>query len=191
MADRLELETEFPDAEVQTDKDVAKLLPCGQCGTELIVSQFYAAANAKCSSCKGTVAGPGTGGVVVPGKTEPAAAKNLEDALINRGFARALCPAHPDDPDHVMVIVSVVHNPHYGPSVFCGYKNGKPTYKQSAPGESCQHQCQACRATVGYSTVAQSLYRPINKPRGAPDFGRRPSYTYETMVGTIREEPKG
>lgn len=191
MPKRDELEGQHPEAEVQTDKAIAKLLPCGQCGAQLITSQFYAAANAKCAGCKEAPAGPGGGGVVVPGRTEPAAAKNLADALINKGFAAAICPAHPDDPDHEMALISVVHNPNYGPSVFCGYAGGKPKYKQTAPGETAQHQCLACKAIVSYSTTPQSLYRPINRPRSEADQGRRPGYTYETIVGTIREEPKG
>lgn len=37
--------------EVQTDKTVAKLLPCRGCRRPLVVNAFYAAARASCSKC--------------------------------------------------------------------------------------------------------------------------------------------
>jgi DNA-directed RNA polymerase subunit M/transcription elongation factor TFIIS len=154
--------------EVQTDKDSKKAVPCRECKRPLLVNAFYAAAKAQCSSCRGeTAAKPRTAtvGVPQPGRTDPAKAVNLKDCLINQHFAQALCPVHPDDEDHVVELISVSHTPQYGPTEHIGYKDGKPQYRQIAPGETVLYQCQKCKATTSYSTTAMSLFQRQNAVR--------------------------
>lgn len=161
MADRLELEAEHPDAEIQTDKDTAKILPCANCQAELIVSMFYAAANARCAECKGLASQPGQGGVVTPGKTNPADARDLMDCLLHKSFGAMVCPV---DCEHgPMELKSVSHNPRYGPSSFFGYVKGEPVYKQDGPGETTMLQCNSCKCCVSFSTTAQSVFRRVNE----------------------------
>lgn len=151
--------------EIQTDKDVTKDVPCLGCGRRLVVNTFYAPAKARCAECKG-----GNGGVVgaiqapVPGKSDPAQVTNLERVLINRPFTRAVCPVHPDDEEHEMELKSVSHSEHWGPNEFMGYVNGRPEYRQLAPGETVMHQCLKCKATVAYSTTAQVQFGTQNRP---------------------------
>jgi len=155
------------EVEIQTDKTVMKLVPCGECRRPLAVNRFYAAMQARCASCKGLAERTGVGQVTAPtpGKTEPAQVKDLTSVLINPGFAFARCPAHPDDPEHEMELKTVHHSDHYGPSDYVGHKDGKPLYKQIAPGETAMHQCLKCKATVAYGTTAQTQFMRINEVR--------------------------
>lgn len=161
---------EVPDGvEIQTDKERVKIAPCRECGKDLAVSVFAATGNAICAACRSgdsserpvaSVAHP------IPGKTDPAKAVDLAKCLVNPGFAQALCPAHPDDPEHEMELKSVSHHPHHGPSEMFGFKNGRPEYRQTAIGETAMHQCLKCKATVSYSTTAQSQFLRQNEVRG-------------------------
>lgn len=162
-------------AEVQTDKPLAKVLPCQFCRRPLVVSTFYVLAWAKCSPCKGeddSVRKPGSLDVVQAGRTDPVLAKDLTKTLVNPHFAVARCPVHPDDDEHVMKIIHVNHNDNYGPYVLAGFKDGRSVYKQTAPGETVLLQCQhsGCLATVQFSTTAVIRFKPMNEPRN--DDGR-------------------
>jgi hypothetical protein len=157
----LDLEKE---PEVQTDKDAVKLVACRECGRPLVTTTFFAAAKGICRVCRGEGSEVASVAVAQPGKTEPAKATNLVDVLINKHFANALCPVHPDDPDHAMELKYVDQNDNYGPSEHIGFKDGKPVYRQLAKGETVLHQCLACKAIVTYSTTAQSQYRRVNEP---------------------------
>jgi hypothetical protein len=154
--------------ELQTDKNLVKVLPCQYCRRPLIVSTFYVLAWAKCSPCKGEsdeIREPGSVEVVQAGRTDPRLAKDLTKTLVNPEFAFAQCPVHRDDPEHVMRLLHVDHNDNYGPYVLAGYEHGQSVYKQIAPGESVMHQCQVCLATVHYSTTAVTKMRPMNDAR--------------------------
>jgi len=153
--------------DVQTDKPEGKLVPCTECGRAIYVNTFYSPAIAKCSDCKPTATGGGGNGtqaVVQAGKTEPHRAKDLTACLINGHFAFAVCPVHPEDPEHEMELKSVDHHAHHGPSELIGYKNGRPEYRQTDIGETVMHQCLHCKAVVTYSTTAQQQFRRINEP---------------------------
>lgn len=180
--------------EVITEKQAVKLLPCTKCKRPMATNAFYAAAKAICSECRGET---GTNGVAsvgqpVPGVTDPAKAVDLTKTLVNSTFAQALCPVHPEDPEHEMLLVNVSHNDYYGPSEFVGYgKNGMPEYRQTDKGETVRHQCQRCRAVVTYSTTHQTFVRPINEPKTDHDLGHRPGvygFNVETLNGDIRTE---
>lgn len=154
--------------ELQTDKDLVKVLPCQFCRRPLIVSTFYVLAWAKCSPCKGEddqMREPGSVEVVQAGRTDPRLAKDLTKTLVNPEFAFAQCPVHRDDPEHEMLLLHVDHNDNYGPYVVAGYKDGITDYKQIATGESVLFQCQKCLATVTYSTTAVIKMRPMNDAR--------------------------
>lgn len=153
--------------EIQTDKDRIKATPCVGCSRPLIVSTFYVAANARCSECKGGATVDGTGEVVAPvaGKTDPARVKDMATVLVNPTLARALCPVHPDDEEHEMELKWIGHAEHYGPKELIGFSAGKPEYRQIAVGETVMHQCLRCRATVVYSTTAQTQFRAQNEVR--------------------------
>lgn len=134
--------------EVLTDKDNIKVVACQGCQRGLVVNVFYAAAKARCSECR--EAGAQTG-APVPGKTDPATAKRLEDCLINSQFALTPCPV---DSEHEMELKCVSHSPHYGP-------------RPRVPGETVTLQCLECRATVSISTTAQHQFRRQNEPDGS------------------------
>ena len=152
--------------EMQTDKELVKVVPCQFCRRPLIVTTFYVLAWAKCGPCKGESGAdrePGSVDVVQAGRTEPRLAKDLTKVLINPGFANALCPAHPDDPEHEMELKSVHFNERYGPSEW-RIVDGKLTPVQIAPGETAIHQCVKCLAVVTYTTTAVTAFRRINEP---------------------------
>lgn len=161
--DQLDLSLE---PEVQTDKDAVKIVGCRECKRPLVTTTFFAPAKGICRVCKGEAPGSGvaTVGVPKPGETDPAKAVNLADALINKHFAVALCPLHPDDPDHVMELKSINHNDNYGPAVFLGMEKGKPLYHREM-GETVMHQCLKCKTVVTYSTTAQHQFRRVNEVR--------------------------
>lgn len=151
--------------EIQTDKEKHKTVPCTSCGRALTVNQFYAAAKALCTPCRGESKNNGSGSkgtvaVVQAGRTEPSKSMNLTDTLVNPHFAMAQCPVHPDDSEHVMELKSVNHSPNRGP----GYFTGKG-YKQLAIGETAMHQCLKCKAVVTYSTTAMNHFRRSNEAR--------------------------
>lgn len=152
------------ETEVQTDKKRTKVIPCRECGRRLVVSTFYVPANARCSGCRDEGRGAGTVGVPVPGQTDPAKAARLEDCLINPAFATALCPVHPDDPEHEMELKWVSHHDRFGPSEIVGWTAGRPDIRQTATGETAMHQCSRCRATVTLSTTAQVRFGRQNAP---------------------------
>lgn len=155
------------DPEVQTDKELIKLLPCQFCKRPLIVTTFYVLAWAKCSPCAGEDMGSRAKGsveVVQAGRTDPSLAVDLTKTLLNPAFANALCPAHPDDPEHEMELKSVNHNPNYGPYELQGYKDGKSVYKIKQPGETVMHQCNKCLAVVTYTTAVVVKFKRINEP---------------------------
>lgn len=177
------------EAEIQTDKQLVKAVPCQFCKRPLIVTTFYVLAWAKCSPCKGETAGkrePGSVGQAQAGRTDPRLAASLVACLINPHFASALCPAHPDDPDHVMELKMVGHHDRYGPYEM-RVENGKLIPVQTEKGETVMHQCLKCRATVAYSTTAQSQFRRINEPSSnikhsngwATTLGVRPEDIYD------------
>lgn len=154
--------------EVQTDKDLIKVLPCQFCKRPLVVTTFYVLAWAKCSACAGEDGGKrdvGSLDVVQAGRTDPRLAKDLTKTLVNPTFARAVCPVHPDNEEHEMKLIHVNHNDQYGPYVLKGYEAGKSVYEQIAPGETVMFQCQRCLATVQYSTSAVIRFKPMNEPR--------------------------
>lgn len=170
---RLPIDTDAT-PEIQTDKQAIKIVPCRECRRPLGVTTFFAPAKAICRTCSGEAAAEGSNvatiGQPIPGQTDPAKAVNLADCLINKHFAAALCPVHPDDPDHVMELKSVSHSEHYGP----GFMNAKNVWVQQAPGEVALHQCTHCLATVSYSTTVRTPYRRQNEARpkhyaGAPE----------------------
>lgn len=157
---------EFADdleVEVQTESERTKELPCRGCGRRLVVSTFYApASKATCSACRGeekeSKRRAPTGSAM-----DPPNAPDLSKLLLNRSFAKAVCPAHPDDPDHEMELKTVARSPHHGPSEFMGYSNGVPTFRQLAEGETVLHQCLKCRATVSYSTSVRCQLQRVNE----------------------------
>jgi len=176
------------EVEVHTDKERHKLVACRDCGRPMAVTVFFAPAKAICRVCSprdsaGKRDRHGAVGVVQPGKTDPAKAKRLVDCLINPGFSRASCPAHPDDDTHEMELKSVAHSPHYGP----GYWAGK-TWRQTSPGESVVWQCTSCNATVAYSTMQMVQFRCQNEPRERPDFG--PPHR-NSLLGVRGPDPTG
>lgn len=179
--------------EVQTDKEQVKIVPCRECHGPIVVTTFFAPAKAICSTCTGVTANDpgskkGTVGQPIPGQTDPAKAVDLEKTLVNHAFAKALCPVHPENPDHEMQLVSVVHSDNYGPSKLMGYNGGKPVYRQEAVGETVMHQCQNCKAMTTYTTTRQNFIKPINEPRSLPDTGHRPGFILETLQGIKLDE---
>ncbi len=153
-----------PEAEVQTDKAMAKVVPCVGCAKDLLVNVFYAASIAKCRECKGETAGATTGSatIVQAGRTDPALAKDLGACLINRHeFEVMVCPFGHGD----MELKSVSHNDQYGPHVLAGYSGGKPIYKKVADGETVLHQCNECLCTVTMSTTATHAFKRQNEPK--------------------------
>lgn len=185
--DRRQLENDWPEAEVQTDKAIAKIVTCTSCEKPLIVNTFYAPASAKCSDHRTSGgAAPGTQQIVQKGRTDPARAANLVDSLINPHFGHALCPVHPDDPEHIMELKSVNHNERYGPSTLIGRDaRGRAEYRQDGPGETVMHQCLHCKAVVTYSTTAQQQYRRINEVLTAE---HRHSGSWGTILGAREED---
>lgn len=163
------------EVEVQTDKEMVKIVGCRDCGRPLVVTTFFAPAKAICRICKGESNGEGrtlaTVGVPIPGQTDPAKAVNLADCLVNQHFAMALCPVHPDDESHVMELKMVAHSPHYGPGEWTTGKNGRREYRQIAVGETVMHQCLKCNATVGYSTKQVVQFQRMNEVKVQPDLG--------------------
>lgn len=163
--------------EVQTDKNPVKLVPCREqeCRRPIVQTTYYAPAKAICRSCKGETVGErqATVGQPVPGQTDPAKAVNLANCLVNLEFAAALCPVHPNDPEHIMELKSVNHSPHYGP----GHFNGKGHWIQEAPGETAIHQCIKCLAVVSFTTTYRSPLRRQNAPKTKPDTGA-PEHSY-------------
>lgn len=180
--------------EYQTDKQSVKIVPCRDCTRPLVVTTFFAPEKAVCRSCKGEAVDAGVATVAqpVPGQTDPRKAKDMTKTLVNPHFALARCPVHPDDDEHRMELVSVVHSPHYGPTQLIGYSAGRPEYRQIAPGEVAMHQCQhpECLATVTYDTTRQTRLRAMNEPKIKPDFGRAPDEHLAELQGT-REDRRG
>lgn len=175
------------EAEVQTDKNLIKIVPCQFCKRPLVVTTFYVLAWAKCSPCAGASNGKrekGSVGQAQAGRTRPEHAMDLVKVLINPTFARALCPVHPDDADHVMELKSVSHSKNHGPTVL-QFVGGKPTYVQVAPGETAMLQCLKCNATVTYSTAVTVQFRRCNEP---DPNGSKHSMGMAAWLG-IREEP--
>lgn len=155
------------EVETQTDKERTKEVPCRGCRRRLVVSAFYAPVSAAtCSVCKaGDLNQSGSIAAPVAGKSDPAKVRDLGQVLVNPHFAHAVCPAHPDNEEHEMELKSVSHSEYHGPSEFAGYDKGRPVYRQLAPGETVMHQCLKCRATVSYSTTAQTQFRRQNEAR--------------------------
>lgn len=173
--------------EIQTDKELVKVLPCQFCQRPLIVTTFYVLAWAKCSPCKGEGDGmrePGSVDVVQAGRTEPRLAKDLTKVLINPEFANALCPVRPNDPDHQMELKHVHHNDNYGPHEW-KIVDGKMTRVMVAPGETALLQCLKCYAVVTYSTTAVTQFNRINEP-GA---GKNVNTIWGSILGSREEEP--
>lgn len=152
-------------AEVQTDKELVKILPCQYCQRPLIVTTFYVLAWSKCGPCRGegdAHRAKGSVEVVQAGRTDPALAADLTKLLVNPEFANAICPVFPGDPEHVMELKSVHHNDHYGPYTF-KLIDGKMARVELGPGETVMHQCLKCRAITTYTTTAQSQYTRCNE----------------------------
>ncbi len=170
---RLEIDLDAT-PEIQTDKEAIKIVPCRECKRPLGVTTFFAPAKAICRSCSGEALAEGGGvatvGQPTPGQTDPARAINLADCLVNKPFAQALCPVHPDDPDHVMEIKTVSHSQHYGPGHYEKSSKGL-VWVQDAPGETVRHQCTKCLATVDYATTQRSPLHRQNAPKTQPDTG--------------------
>jgi hypothetical protein len=172
--------------EVQTDKHLVKAVPCQFCKRPLIVTTFYVLAWAKCSICAGESNGKrekGSVGQAQAGRTPPSLAMDLEKVLINQTFARALCPVHPDDPDHVMELKNVSHSKNHGP-YHVQFVSGRPTLVQTAPGETVLHQCGKCNATVAYSTAVTVQFKRCNEP---DPRGSKHSMGMASWLG-VREE---
>lgn len=163
MSDAGHLLQEDQEICVLTDSDNTKVVPCRVCEVPCQVSKFAADRLVQCDSCRGDKGRDRTGEseVVQPGVTDPAKARNLADCLINPHFARAICPAHPDDPEHVMELKYISQNPRFGPSLALG--DGR--FKQLGPGEVVMHQCLTCKAVVTYDTTCQVQYRRQNEIR--------------------------
>lgn len=152
--------------EVQTDKELVKIVPCQHCKRPLVVTTFYVLAWAKCNACRGedgSARAKGSVEVVQAGRTNPALAKDLTKVLINPTFANARCPVRPDDDEHEMELKSVNHNDRYGPTR-PQLIDGKLVMVQFAPGETVMHQCNKCLAVVTYTTTAVSKFRRCNEP---------------------------
>ncbi|HEX6027034.1 MAG TPA: hypothetical protein VFZ00_33860, partial [Solirubrobacter sp.] len=162
------------DAEYQTDKAQVKLVPCRECSRPLVVTTFFAPAKAVCAACSGQARAVGDHHAAVgqpkPGETDPAKAVNLADCLINEHFAIAVCPAHPDDPEHEMELKSVSHSDSYGPGHY-ERSGGSTIWVQDAKGEVVTHQCRRCLAVVTYNTTIRTEYARQNEPRDKPDTG--------------------
>lgn len=150
--------------QVETDKELIKIVPCNGCQRPLIVTTFYVLAWAKCYACKGESGGREAGSVGQPqaGRTDPRLAQDLTKVLINPNFANALCPVHPDDPDHEMELKAVSWSNHYGPNVWKLVDN-KMVRVQIAPGETAFLQCLKCNATITFSTTAVTQFRRQNE----------------------------
>lgn len=152
---------------VETDKELIKIVPCNGCKRPMVVTTFYVLAWAKCWSCKGEEHGSReTASVGQPqaGRTEPRLAKDLTKVLINPNFANALCPVHPEDPDHEMELKAVSWSEQYGPSAWRMVDN-RMTRIQIAPGETALLQCLRCNATVTLSTTAVTQFQRQNEER--------------------------
>ena len=152
-------------ADVQTDKELVKIIPCPHCKRPLVVSTFYVMDWAKCWACRGEDSGSReTASVGQPqaGRTDPRLAKDLKKVLINSNFGEALCPVHPDDPDHEMELKAVSWSEHYGPFVWKMIDN-KMTRVQVAAGETAMLQCKKCYATIVFSTTAVTQFRRQNE----------------------------
>lgn len=172
--------------EVQTDKELVKILPCQYCKRPLVVTTFYVLAWAKCSPCKGET-GPREAGsvdVVQAGRTPPHLAADLSKLLLNPHFAFARCPVHPDDEEHEMELKSVNHNEHYGPGEWVIDKKGHREWRQTGPGETVMHQCLRCRAIVTYSNTAQTQFRRVNEIGSG-----KHANGWDASLGSREEEP--
>lgn len=163
--------TEFNDnlePEVQTEAENTKEVPCGECGRRLTVSKFYAPeSKARCTECKGEAkeeAAAGRRKFQAMASADKSKLADLKDALLNRSFSRAVCPVHPEDPEHEMELKSVNHSAHHGPTELMGFQGGRPTFRQLAEGETVVHQCLKCKATTSYSTTAQVQFCKQNEP---------------------------
>lgn len=159
------------EVEWQTDKNPVKLVPCRECARPLVVTTFFSPAKAQCTSCKGETGHVASVGQPIAGSTDPAKAVNLADCLINKHFAQALCPVHPDNDEHIMELKSVTHNDHYGPGEWVSNGKGQREFRQLSPGEVVMHQCGKCNAVVTYSTVQMVQFKRQNEPKAAEDFG--------------------
>lgn len=151
--------------EMQTDKELVKILPCQFCQRALVVTTFYVLAWAKCGPCKGEAPStrePGSVGVVQAGRTEPRLAQDLTKVLLNPTLAVALCPMHPNDPDHEMELKSVHHNERYGPHEW-RMVDKRLELVQIGPGETVIHQCLKCNAVVTYTTTAVTQFKRVNE----------------------------
>lgn len=175
------------DPELQTDKELVKVIPCPVCRRPLIVTTFYVMAWAMCSVCKGDsdqIREPGSVEVVQIGRTDPKLAADLTKLLINPSFASAICPVHPAE-GHEMELKSVHWNDNYGPWEY-RLIDGKLVPAQIAPGETVVHQCLQCRAVVTYTTTEVTQLRRRNEPDGQSikKSGWR-------LILGAREEPDG
>lgn len=162
--------------EVQTDKEQVKVVPCRECERALVVTTFFAPAKAICRVCKGETVGESkqaTVGQPVAGSTDPAKAVNLADCLVNKHFAKALCPVHSDDESHEMELMAVNHSPHYGPGFFVG-----KLWRQIDVGETAIHQCRECLAVVTYSTTFRTRMRRQNEVKIKDNGPREGSYLF-------------
>lgn len=160
--------------EIQTDKDQVKIVPCRECERALVVTTFFAPAKAICRICKGETAGDSrqaTVGQPIAGSTDPAKAVNLADCLVNKHFASALCPVHPDE--HEMELKAVNHSPHYGPGFFVG-----KVWRQIDVGETVIHQCKECLAVVTYSTTFRTHMRRQNEVKLKDNGPREGAYLF-------------
>lgn len=155
------------DPDVQTDKRMVKLCPCTSCKRPVVVNQYYSASIARCKGCKGAIesaggAGVGQAAIVQAGRTDPSLARDLAACLVNPVLSEISCLLC----GGAMELKSVSHNDNYGPSELIGYDTqGRPQFKQIAPGETVMHQCNHCKATCNWSTTAQQVYRRQNEPR--------------------------
>lgn len=154
-------------ADVQTDKEMIKIIPCPHCRRPLVVSTFYVMDWAKCWSCKGEDSGTRqTASVGQPqaGRTDPRLAKDLNKVLINQMFAEEhwSCPVHADDPEHEMELKAVSWSENYGPHVWKQI-DGRMTRVQIAPGETALLQCKKCNAVITFSTTAVTQFRRQNE----------------------------
>lgn len=174
FAKGFELAGEVQPVEFQTDKAIVKICACNSCGRPIAVNVFYAPAIARCRACSGESADAGVGQseIVQAGRTDPEKAARLEDCLINKAFAYAVCPF---DPEHEMELKSVTHNQNYGPSRLIGHDAKGPIYKNDV-GETVMHQCNECKTSVSYATTHQMVYRRQNEPK--PNAGAAPAYEY-------------
>lgn len=162
--DRANLSEYDDTTEWQTDKQTVKIVGCNGCGKPIAVNAFYAPALAKCAACghQSKSAGTGQAAIVQAGRTDPAKARNLADALINQQFGQAICPLCTEE----MELKHIAHNSRYGPSRVVGYEKGQPLYDNDT-GETVLLQCNKCKTVTSHSTTSQIVYRRQNEPKAA------------------------